>query len=1207
MADLTLYTIADPEILAGALRGIAMVFDPTANQTWVSSGGLGLGAIAGVGLLITLLIILFKAIMTQKLELWTFLIMMVVYTMAFVPKTTLQVERIQDGQIEMVDGIPYGVALPAALMSGMMRAVTTNFELAFSDPRVGTYSETGFMDPLKTLMGMRNLLGTAGGNGHLKANFVAYAQKCMVDSATGEEVDFTEALRKAGSMDALFDPTKVKAGFVTLVQPTPSGYLHGQYSCTEEIGAQPSAAALLRQQVTTYISPIDSTKPIGLEADLRQAVGTKPGGMTAKEELERSITTLAGAAIVNQDVAIQDLVIGSLIRESGKYASIQDPTRLAETMEMTRAMEAWKVDSSASGSMFLATMQSSMDIMLFVWIALAPILAMTMIISGLAGLQMMAKFFLFGIWTQSWMPFAMVINYYMQLTISGKLESKLMPGGDLQSLFAVGYQDALYNEIGMSIATASQLLAYTPVLSLAILTGSYMALSNLGSAMSARDGYFDEKKMAADAGVASGGQSIASANQNVGFSGYQSQGIVTGAGAANLGYNAASMGTLSSQNAASYSQGVAEQANKEASVNAGAAWQRMFGMNQQHMQNFKHALQASMMEGNQLSDKKLNEYLKTFGVEDTTGLSADKKLELGTQLGFLARLAGSAKASGGSNGQGKNGSLISRALGLLGEAGLTLGINSSTTDSDAYKKALTTGIKNAWNSKDAQDKTHSLTATRGTSDAIENSGSVTQALNDTKQYGTAYNDNRSLAQRAQQEASATSSAGVNFQAPMAEMAKKAAAKNAMERPGSRGLVQGDQMQQLKAAAKADEWGDAGAAAMGRFQQLAKSGDWSGVADGIRSLMTAGSFGERSMGMAMAAEFIEMAGGPKDLADQYRRQSALQKEAGLKYDQRMAEGADTQRQVEDQQPKLAQAVEAGGDRVERLVANDKKVASGGTSQATFDANSRPMETTYKSGEQARMGAGAGAVNNTRGEQILLMGQRLNDSMSAAIQNTVLNFDSTKDAIPNMGLGIANGAYGTYQMNKADEAIQETTALMEAGQQVAAFADEARAAGGFNNLSPERQQQIAAALDQYTAAYQGSKGGLFRLDGGTSAGDYEGDQGKRLQGVAKHFRDNQGEYRQDLQDAMRLKDEGRHRQGAGDTQTQRGQDQWKVNFSASPGDSFAFEYGSPGGQRGTDGTPSSFNVEAVGSGEHLDHQTEPAPRPAFNVGNHFPKGE
>lgn len=1208
MADLTLYTIADPEILAGALRGIAMVFDPSATQVWVSNGGLGLGAIAGVGLLITLMITLFKAIMTQKLELWTFLIMMVVYTMAFVPKTTLQVERIQDGQIEMVDGIPYGVALPAAFMSGMMKAVSDTFELAFSDPAVGTYSETGFMDPLKTLMGMRNLLGTAGGNGHLKANFIAYAQKCMVDSGTGEEVDFTEALRNAGSMDVLFDPAKIKGGVVTLVQPTPNGYMQGQYSCTEAVDTMPAAATLLRQQVTTYISPTDATKPIGLEADLRQTIGTKPYvGTSAKEELERSITMLAGSAIVNQDVAIEDLVIGSLIRESGKYASIQDPTRLAQTMEMTRAMEAWKVDSSASGSMFLATMQSSMDIMLFVWIALAPILAMTMIISGLAGLKMLAQFFLFGIWTQSWMPFAMVINYYMQLTVSGKLESKLMPGGDIQSLFAVGYQDALYNEIGTSIATASQLLAFTPVLSLAILTGSYMALTNLGTAMSGKDGYFDEKKLAADGGVATGGQNIANQNHNLGYNATQSAGIASGAGSANLAYTHAGAGVLSSQTVSSSAEGIQTQAQKTATAAASAGFERMFGLNTQHMQSWRKVVESSMRDSTGLSDTKMNETLKQLGVEDTQGMDSQSKLDLITQLSGILRFGGRGAAQGSTPGKpGTGGSLLSKVVGLFGEAGLSLGATSQTGTSDAYKKALATGIKNSWNDKNAHALVNDKVASRGNSQSVEDTASLTEAANESSRYGDTYTTSRALAETAANTVNRMRSAGVNHTQTFPQLAQQAAARNAVERRGSGGKIQGDQVQQLQAAAMADQWGEDGAAAMATFREAAKKGDWSSVGDSIRMLMTSGKASDRAMGYAMAAEYIQMAGGPKDLADQYRSQAGLERDFAATYEARMKDGQDAKAEVGDKSASIQKDVDANSANVEAKQKKAKKARTAGTSEKTYQSNAGTVAAPYAATAEATLGAGEAAVANANGKNLLTYSQRMNAHSSAAPHNLLESLDNLGGSFFDRLSGLVAGEHGTATMDAAQKMIAGVNTLISSGQQITAFAQEAQRAGGFDKLSPQRQQEITATLDQYTSAYEGTKGGIFGRDGGTSAGDFNGNQGARLAGVAAHFKNNQGEYRQDLLNANREFDRGAHWQGSGDTQLQRGERRAKVSPLATPGENFLFEFGAQGRQRGTDGTPSQYNVDAVGSGEHMDHQDED-PQPPLYLRKHFPNQE
>lgn len=526
MADLTLYTMADPEILAGALNGVAMVFDPSNTNVWVSdpsaSSGFGMGAIAGVGLVITLLIILFKGLLTQKLELGTFFIVIIAYTIAFVPKTTLQVERIQDGQIEIVDGLPYAVAIPAALMSGMMMAVTETFEVAFSDPRMGTYSETGFMDPLKTLVRMRDITAGAG-NSVMKQNLQEFLRYCTVHPGTGAESNFEQDLKRHGGWAAIFDPNKLQPGLVELMVPSvggSGGYNRAFFSCKHSIGSHQSAADFLRNEITTYIGSESPTgvNNNGLEADLVKKGGRSEivPGEKATDRLRNSITTLVGNSTISANVAMSDLVVGSLLREVGTDYLFIDPDTMMATLSKTEAMERLTVDSAGSGSMFLSTMQYSMDIMLFVWIALSPVLAMTMIISGLAGIKMMSQYFLFGVWTQSWMPFAMVINYYMQLKISKTLETKLLTGGSLGDIFAPGMQVDLYRELAGTITAGSTLLAYTPILSLAVLSGSYFALSQLGSALGGKDGYFDEKKMAPDAGQGTGGTQAASyATQNM--------------------------------------------------------------------------------------------------------------------------------------------------------------------------------------------------------------------------------------------------------------------------------------------------------------------------------------------------------------------------------------------------------------------------------------------------------------------------------------------------------------------------------------------------------------------------------------------------------------------------------------------------------------------------------------------------------------------
>lgn len=644
---LTLYTAADPELIKAALTGVAMVFDPSNTEAWVSSDGLGLGAVAGIGLLISLGIILFKAIMTQKLELGGLFIMIVVYIIAFVPKTTLQVERTMDGAIEMADGIPYGVAVPAALMSGMMKAVTDTFEVAFSDPGVGTYSETGFMDPLKTLAKMRGVTYRSG-NVVLRQNLHNFLSACTVDSNTGARTNFEEAFKRAGSHQALFNPDLIKDGTAHAVLRETSGSTIDVYlPCKTPQDGMPTALEQMQSDFNSYMG-FSGTSINGLEADLirEEALNQLQPGVSATDKVKSSLTLLTGGATIDQNIAMADLVAGALMREVGYAAMSEDKDATSATMLLTESREKFAVDSAGGASMFLTTMQKSMDIMLFVWIALAPIVAMSMMIAGMAGLKMLAQYFLFGVWTQSWMPFAMVINYYMQLSLVKSMEQRMF--GDPANIFSITAQTRLYEDITTTLATGSQLLAATPVLSLAVLSGSYFALTNLGTAMGGKDGYVDEKKMAPDVQKATGADKLADASmQHAGAFGPGFAGTVlaNGGGAAFTGALADSLPGFNSGTVASATTQSGKSLDSAQMFAAKSAINDALKDGTSIGKAVSSAVQAIAGSDVRKQDENLKQFLTQNGVTDTDKIAATDLAKTASRILLQAGISGQLDAN----------------------------------------------------------------------------------------------------------------------------------------------------------------------------------------------------------------------------------------------------------------------------------------------------------------------------------------------------------------------------------------------------------------------------------------------------------------------------------------------------------------------------------------------------------------------------------
>jgi len=150
-----IYSLGDFEMLTNALQGVAMIFGTSSLKNLVS-GGFVLG----------MLFICTQYLVSQKFSPNHLLTGFVVYSVLFIPTTTVSVEDAYTNQVRTVANVPIGVAAPMALVSTMGLRMAQMFETAFSVPTQASMVENGYMDALNTLLKMRSEgIGTAGTDG----------------------------------------------------------------------------------------------------------------------------------------------------------------------------------------------------------------------------------------------------------------------------------------------------------------------------------------------------------------------------------------------------------------------------------------------------------------------------------------------------------------------------------------------------------------------------------------------------------------------------------------------------------------------------------------------------------------------------------------------------------------------------------------------------------------------------------------------------------------------------------------------------------------------------------------------------------------------------------------------------------------------------------------------------------------------------------
>ncbi|RTL53131.1 MAG: hypothetical protein EKK46_09405, partial [Rhodocyclaceae bacterium] len=178
--DFTLYTFGDVEIFRAALTGVAMVF--SGDGFFTSDSALGLGMVAAFGLVVTLLVMLVQGVMTQRIELGQFIVLVAIFFVMFVPKFRVQIEDYYgtSGNIAAVDNVPLGVAFPVAAMSALTKGINDRLATAYQTVSGSAYTE--MTSPLKVVLSLRRAalgLPNVPNGPRWRQNLIDYSLYCM--------------------------------------------------------------------------------------------------------------------------------------------------------------------------------------------------------------------------------------------------------------------------------------------------------------------------------------------------------------------------------------------------------------------------------------------------------------------------------------------------------------------------------------------------------------------------------------------------------------------------------------------------------------------------------------------------------------------------------------------------------------------------------------------------------------------------------------------------------------------------------------------------------------------------------------------------------------------------------------------------------------------------------------------------------------------
>ncbi|WP_175762026.1 conjugal transfer protein TraG N-terminal domain-containing protein [Burkholderia anthina] len=518
----TLYVAGDPVPIVAGLNAVAMLFGHGNTMDSVVVGGMSCMALVG------LISILGQSIFQQRFLIGQYFVMLLAAVMLFIPTTSLQVVSyfgdsggaINGSPPRYVDNVPIGMAYAAGIAGLVDYTITTKLETAFSmadsDNNYMSLGTDGFAKPLKILLSMRTLYDP---NVHQTTTeniqkFIHYCQRGGVDGS--KSLDFTQ-----------LDNPAAGAGILGLLASQPGGYTEYVDQSVDplpppalvpcSVAANGLANVMQAYVQNQAVRERFAAQPVTMGKDLQVVTAATDNTI----ETPNSTFGSGGSAYDSYSTFIQNMVarIGAdsntfMINHTFSptvLAAIRadaNPDSAAQfAMIMGEGVERAHASMAASGSMFVTFMTSSMNVMTFLFVALTPIIAIIGVAVGLAAFRIYFTYLLFGMWTQSWMPCAAIISYYIQVSWQNMITGSRLQG----ALFAPSQIDTLYNQTANMLASAGSLMAEAPLIMLIVMTGSMFALTSLANRANGSDTAVDTKQPAPSLDAATNAASISNA------------------------------------------------------------------------------------------------------------------------------------------------------------------------------------------------------------------------------------------------------------------------------------------------------------------------------------------------------------------------------------------------------------------------------------------------------------------------------------------------------------------------------------------------------------------------------------------------------------------------------------------------------------------------------------------------------------------------
>lgn len=550
---MTLWVVGDVDVIAKGLNAVAMFFNGMGS-------GSPLVSLLILGSVLALCAMLGQFITRRTMQPGNNFLMIVLVAAMFIPKTPVWIASYYDAGggnsggavgFRKIDHVPVGVAYPLALFSYVSKKMTDIYDtgmLVLPDsslsgpstaaPQGGllTHGAEGYFSPLKTVLRLRNQF-SGPDNTLLLANLANASQVCNWSDRWGDA-------DKGGIFNVLARGRQ--SGVTNIALP---GEKEGEPPVIGRVGCAQAGkiiSLMMLKQVANL--PGKDYSPTAVAASNSRNLSGVKGGTTdlaqryksVQEELDQlpSAMALAAGGNASRSTAAMGVndpdVLLKMVRSEVEKGELQ-PTALAQAFTaynavnaaeieanmvfshivqqclggndancarqaymMTEARNRAAVDAAGEASLYQNFMGHGMNILMFIYIVMSPIVIFVVLVMGWSGIRVLGSYLLFAAWVNSWLPLNSAIAYYMLQSYNNRMRELIMTisaSDNPLQVYSPAVIQSIFDGTQDMLASSSTMMASTPLIMLSLLSGSVYGLVQLAQRanMVGKD-YVDETK-----------------------------------------------------------------------------------------------------------------------------------------------------------------------------------------------------------------------------------------------------------------------------------------------------------------------------------------------------------------------------------------------------------------------------------------------------------------------------------------------------------------------------------------------------------------------------------------------------------------------------------------------------------------------------------------------------------------------------------------